>query len=238
MSRLDDGIRAWRRGLEAGGRFSRLELAELEDHLRARAADPLARDAAPASSAAFEATAREELGDPTVLSREFAKQDAPAWRSLLLAGWGLFALSLFLSDFGTVAFEPLHPDFRMAVSWWELLAPAPISVWVLAAFSALFMMSTSLALGRVRRQVDAWMGGAVGVVAASSLALGAVNLLRPIPIPVDAELVVHGHLGPSYWTWSASFALVSVALWLRGREWISPPPNESPGHAGLTGAVE
>ncbi len=231
MSRLDDGIRAWRRGLEAGGRFSRRELAELEDHLRAHAADEPARDATPASPSAVEAAAREELGDPTALSREFAKQDAPAWRNLLLAGWGLYALSLFLSDFGSVAFEPLHPDFRMSVSWRELLAPAPISVWVLGAFSALVMMSTSLALGRVRRSVDAWVGGAVGVIAATALGLGAFNLLRPIPIPVDAELVAYGHLGPSYWTWSASFALVSAALWLRGREWISPPLRESPGES-------
>ena len=54
------------------------------------------------------------------------------------------------------------------------------------------------------------------------------NLVRPIPIPVDAELVVYGHLGPTYWAWSASFALVSVALWLRDREWASPPPKEWP----------
>lgn len=228
MSRLDDEIRQWRRGLEAGGRFSRRELAELEDHLRAHAADRLARDAAPASSAALEAATREEFGDPTVLSREFAKQDAPAWRSVLLAGWGLYALSLFLSDFGTVALEPSYPDFTMSVSWRELLLPAPISVWVLAASSALVMMSTSLAFGRTRRPVDAWVGYVLGALGASALGMGAFNLLRPIPIPVDAELIVHGHLGPSYWAWSASFVLASVALWLRDREWVSPPPKGSP----------
>lgn len=228
MSRLDDGIRKWREGLEAGGRFSRRELAELEDHLRAHAADEPARDATPASAAALEATAREELGDPTLLSREFAKQDTPAWRPLILAGWGLYALSLFLSDFGTVAFDPSHPDFRMSVAWQEFLPLAPIPVWMLVAFSALVMMSASLALGRTRRSIDAWVGYVLGAVGASALGLGAFNLLRPLPIPVDAELVVYGHLGPSYWAWSASFALVSVALWLRGREWVSPPPKESP----------
>lgn len=225
MSRLDDEIRLWREGLEAGGRFSRRELAELEDHLRAHAAQNPESDG---SAHAFQAAAREELGDPTVLSREFAKQDAPAWRSLLLAGWGLYALSLFLSDFGTVAFEPSHPDFRMSISWQDLLPLAPASVWILAVLSALVMVCGSVAFGRVRRPVDSWVGCAVGVIGGSALGLGVFNLVRPIPIPVDAELLVHGHLGPSYWAWSASFALVSIALWLRGREWSSPPPEESP----------
>ena len=228
MSRLDDEIRNWRRGLAAGGRFSRRELAELEDHLRAHAADERARDAAPGSAAGVEAAAREELGDPTVLSREFAKQDAPAWRSLLLAGWGLYALSLILSDFGTVAFEPSHPEFRMAVSWQELLTPAPISVWILGSFSALVMASTSLAFRRARRSVDAWVRHVLVAIGASALGLGMLSLLRPIPVAVDAELVVYGHLGPTYWAWSASFALAGCALWLREREWLSPPPKGSP----------
>ncbi|MXW55945.1 MAG: hypothetical protein F4X22_01315 [Gemmatimonadales bacterium] len=228
MSRLDDEIRNWRRGLAAEGRFSRRELAELEDHLRAHAADERARDATPASAAALKAAAREELGDPTALSREFAKQETPAWRSLLLAGWGLFALSLLLSDFGTVALEPSYPDFRLSVSWRELLASAPISVWILAAFSTLAMISTSLAFGRARRTVDAWVGYVLGAVGASTLGIGASNLVWPIPIPVDSELVVSGHLGPSYWAWSASFSLAAIALWLRHREWVSPPPKGSP----------
>lgn len=228
MSRLDDEIRKWRRGLEAGGRFSRRELAELEDHLRAHAADERARDAAPAPGGGLETAARKELGDPTVLSREFAKQDSPAWRGLLLVGWGLYALSLILSDFGAVTFGPSHPDFRMAVSWQELLTPAPISVWILAAFTALVMASTSLVFRRARRPVHAWVGYVVATIGASTLGLGALSLLRPIPIAVDAELVVYGHLGTTYWAWSASFALVSVALWLRDREWASPPPKGSP----------
>ncbi len=58
--------------------------------------------------------------------------------------------------------------------------------------------------------------------------IGVFNLVRPIPVAVDAEFVVHGHLGPAYWTWSASLALASVALWLRDREWASPPPKPSP----------
>lgn len=228
MSRLDDEIRKWRGGLEAGGRFSRRELAELEDHLRAHAARSPESDAAPVSAHAFEVAAREELGDPTVLSREFAKQDTPAWRHLLLAGWGLYALSLFLSDFGTVAFDPSHPDFRMSISWRELLPLAPIPVWMLAVFSTLAMTSTVPSLGRARRSFDAWVGRVLGAIGASAVGLGAFNLVRPIPIAVDAELVVHGHLGLAYWAWSASFALASIALWLRDREWVSPPPKESP----------
>ena len=228
MSRLDDEIRTWREGLEVGGRFSRRELAELEDHLRAHAARNPGSVAGPAAAHAFESVARDELGDPAALFREFAKQDTPAWRLLLLAGWGLYALSFFLSGFGTVVFEPSYPEFTMSVSARELLPLAPIPVWILAVFSTLVMMSTVRSLGRARRSVDEWAGRVLGVIGTSALGLGVFNLIRPIPIPVDAELVVHGHLGPAYWAWSASFALVSVALWLRDREWASPPPRESP----------
>ncbi len=227
MSRLDDEIRTWRAGLAAEGRFSRRELAELEDHLRAHAARNPESVAGPAPAHALESVAREELGDPAALFREFAKQDTPAWRLLLLAGWGLYALSFLLSGFGTVAFEPAHPNFTMSVSVREFLPLAPIPVWILAVFSTLVMMSTVRSLGRARRSVDAWVGRVLGAVGASALGLGVFNLVRPIPIPVDAELVVHGHLGPAYWAWSASFALVSVALWLRDREWASPPTRES-----------
>ena len=228
MHRLDDGIRSWRRGLERRGWFSRRELDEFEDHLRTHAAQDRASEAAPGSHAALEAAAREELGDPTALFREFAKQDTPVWRPLLLVGWVLFALSFLLSGFGTVEFDPLYPDFKMSFSGRELLPLATLTVWILAVFSTLAMMFAVPFFGRARRWVDAWVGRALGAVGASALGLGVFNLVRPIPIAVDAEFVVHGHLGPAYWTWSASLALASVALWLRDREWASPPPKPSP----------
>ena len=60
---------------------------------------------APGSAAAFEAAVREEIGDPAQLFREYARSEVPVWRSVLLTGWGLYALSLLLPGFGIVAFQ-------------------------------------------------------------------------------------------------------------------------------------
>ena len=105
MSRLDDEVRAWRESLEDTGWFSPRELDELEDHLRAHAAHrQLQLDPGTDAARTLEAAAREELGEPTALFREFEKSETPPWRLLLLAGWGLYALSFLLPGFGAVGF--------------------------------------------------------------------------------------------------------------------------------------
>ena len=70
-------------------------------------------------------------------------------------------------------------------------------------------------------------GLVIGAVGASALGLGVFNLLRPLPLPVDGDRFMYGHLGTAYWVWSASFALVAVSLWLRDREWAPGRPRES-----------
>ncbi|WP_419163883.1 hypothetical protein [Candidatus Palauibacter sp.] len=231
MSRLDDEVRSWREALEYRKWFSPRELDELEDHLRSHAAQELESSPAPARARAFEATVREELGEPAALLREFAKQETPGWRRLLVAGWGLYALSFLLPGFGIVGFEPSHPDFGMSVSGYEFLRLALSNGWTLALFPTLALLATFPALGCIRRSTAGWLGRVLGAVGASALGLGASNLLRPLPIAVDGDLAVHGHLGLAYWVWSASFALVAAALWLRDREWAPARSKRSVGVA-------
>ncbi len=224
MFRLDDEVRRWRKRLEKRGWFSPHELDELEDHLRAYAVEELEPAPVPASIGAFNAAAREELGEPAALLREFAKSETPAWRALLLAGWGLYALSFLASWFGTVGFGASQPNFGMSVSGWEFVRLALSNRWILAVLPNLAMIMTLPALGRPRRPIEAWLGRVLGAVGASALLLGAFSFLNPLLIPMDGGLVVQGHLGPAYWTWSASFALAAAALWLRDREWTSTRP--------------
>ena len=71
------------------------------------------------------------------------------------------------------------------------------------------------------------MGRALGAVVVSALGFGVLNLLRPLPVTVDGDLFMYGHLGPAYWVWAGSFALVATALWLRASEWAVTGPRKS-----------
>ena len=219
MFRLDDPVGAWRKGLEDRGWFSPHELDELEDHLRAHAALELESGSAPISAREWEDVVREELGEPAALFREFARSETPSWRPLLLAAWGLYGVSFLLPGFGTVGFGPSHPNFGMSYSGYEFLHLALASGWVLVVIPNLAMLVSLSAVGRVRRSIEAWLVLLLAATSASALGLGVFNLLRPLPIPVDGDLVIHAHLGPAYWAWSASFAMAATALWLREREW-------------------
>ncbi|WP_419860391.1 hypothetical protein [Candidatus Palauibacter sp.] len=227
MFPLDDEIRRWRADLEVKRWFSPLELDELEDHLRSHASDELELGPSPDDAVAFEAAVREEIGEPTALFREFAKSETPAWRPLLLAGWGLYALSCLLPGFGIVAFDPSRPDFGMSASGWEFLRLALTNGWILGLLPNLVMVTTLPALGRVRRRIEDWLWPVLGAVSVSALGFGALLLLRPLPVTVDGDFFMYGHLGPAYWVWSASFALVATALWSRGREWAPDRPKKS-----------
>ena len=223
--RLDDEVRGWREDLEGKGWFSPRELDELEDHLRSHAAEARELDSTLGPAPAFGAAVREEIGDPPALFREFAKSETPRWRPLLLAGWGLYGLSLLLPGFGIVAFEPSNADFGISASGWEFLRLALTNGWILAWLPNLAMAMTFAVFGRVRRRLDRWLGRALGAVSVSALGFGILNLLRPLPVTVDGDLVMYGHLGPAYWAWSVSFALVATAAWARAREWASDPPK-------------
>ena len=226
MYRLDDEIRSWRGALEDRGWFSPRELDELEDHLRSHATQELESGPAPGGARAFEAAVHEELGEPTALLREFAKQETPVWRHLLQAGWGVYALSFLIPGFGIVGFEPSHPNFGMRLSGYEFLRFSLAYGWILAVLPNLAMITTLPTLGRTRRSIEGWLGRVLGAVGASALGLGLFNLLRPLPIAVEGDLVVHGRLGVAYWAWSASFALVAAAVWLRDREWAPRSTEE------------
>ena len=225
--RLDDEVRSWREDLEGKGWFSPLELNELEDHLRSHAAEERESGPAPGSVAAFEAAVREEIGDPTQLFREYARSEAPVWRSILLTGWGLYALSLLLPGFGIVAFQPSSPSFGVSAAGWEFLWLALGNGWIVELLPNLAMAMTLPLLGRTRRRMEGWVGRALGAVVVSALGFGVLNRLRPLPVTVDGDLFMYGHLGPAYWVWVGSFALVATALWLRANEWAVTRPGKS-----------
>ena len=216
---MDERIRGWREGLENNGWFSPRELDELEDHLRTHIAQKLRLD--PDSDAArnLETEARREFGEPAALFREFGRSETPLWRLLLVAGWGLYALSFLLPGFGAVGFGPSGSGFGMSGPGYEVLRLALENGWILPLLLNLAMVLTFPALGRARRRLDGWLRRVIGAAGASALGFGVFILLRPLPLPVDGDRLMYGHLGPAYWAWSASFALVAVSLWLRDREW-------------------
>ena len=163
MCRLDDEVRSWREDLQGKGWFSPLELNELEDHLRSHAAEERESGPAPGSAAAFEAAVREEIGDPARLFREYARSEAPVWRSVLLTGWGLYALSLLLPGFGIVAFQRASPSFGVSAAGWEFLWLALGNGWIVELLPNLAMAMTLPLLGRTaRRRMEGWVGRALG----------------------------------------------------------------------------
>jgi len=227
VPRRDDEIRGWRERLEGRGWFSPRELDELEDHLRTHATRELRVDPGTDAARALETAARQEFGEPSAHFREFEKSETPSWRLLLLAGWGLYALSLLLPGFGAVGVGPSNPGFGMSERGYEFLRLALENGWILPLLLNLPMALTFPALGRARRSLDGWLRRVIGATGASALGLGVFNLLRPLPLPVDGDRFLYGHLGTAYWVWSASFALVAVSLWLRDREWAPRQPRES-----------
>lgn len=219
MLRLDDEVRHWRQNIEVKRWFSARELDELEDHLRCQSTEALELDPTLSCAAAFEASVRDEVGEPTALFREFAKSEAPGWKPMLLAGWGLYALSLLVPGFGFVAFEPSSPAFGLSASGWELVLLALRNGWILALLPHFLLAFTVPAFGRARLGIEPWLSRALGAVSASALGFGMLNYLRPLAVTVDGDLVMFGHLGPGYWAWAGSCALVAAALWSRAREW-------------------
>ena len=227
MFQLDDEVRRWRKSLEVRRWFSHRELDELEDHVRVHAAEQLESGPTPASSLAFDSAVRDEIGEPAALRREFARSEMSVWRHLLLTGWGLYVLSLLLPGFGIVAFATSPLDLGMSASASELLRLALTKGWILALLPNLAMAMTLPALGRARRRrIERWLGCALAALGGSALGFGVLNLLRPLAVTVDGDHFMYGHLGPAYWVWSASFALVAAALWLRDCEWVPARAKE------------
>lgn len=95
-----------------------------------------------------------------MLFREFESSEAPFWRLLLLAGWGLYALSFVLPGFGAVGFGPFRPGIGMSAPGYELfLGLALENGWMfLPLLLNLPMFLTFPTLGRARRSLDSGCG--------------------------------------------------------------------------------
>ena len=228
MPESERQVRDWRSKLEGRSTLTRSELDELEDHLRANVERMLRADPGLTAARAFE-IARSALGRPRALSREFARAGYAGWRPLLLLGWVLYGTSFFLSS----AFAPIHE-----YGYEFLLAVLADGAFVLA-LPNLAMITTFPALRRVRpkRRRAPWdyLGkgrfAAVGISGLATLGLGVKTLVIPPQVVVDGASSA-GHLGPAYWVWSASFAVVAGALWLRDRGWDLQLRQPAVGSAG------
>lgn len=222
MFELDAEVRKWRTRLEGGSSLSARELDELEDHLRARTDLELELNPGLAPSHAF-AIAREGLGQPMAISREFARAGRPRWRRLLLAGWAMYAVSFLLP-----ALSNPYPDatittiygyrvFDELIQLTQLPPGGSGLLLVMMSLPNLMMLTTLPTLWRRRRARRAWTAWIVAAAGALPLGLG---LLRV------ANGGMGWNLGVGYWMWCASFAAAAVALWLRNREGASTRPKD------------
>lgn len=202
MFELDREVRNWRTRVERGSSLSPRELDELEDHLRALVDLELELDASLAPRRAF-AIARHALGEPKALSREFARAGRPRWKLLLGGAAAVYVASLLLPVFRLDLFPAWGVDAWMPRGY-ELLADVellPLNLPMLLVLPLIW---------RMRRLKGTWLAGILGVIAVPTLALGVADALRG-----------DGTVLSGYWAWAASFALASVALWLRRRGWAS-----------------
>lgn len=226
MFELDTEVRNWRTKLERGSSLSARELDELEDHLRARVTLEIELNPALPPAEAL-AIAREELGQPNAISREFAKAGQPRWRRVLWAAWALYAASFLLPTLvisgvvspsgGVVDFIAYGYEFFVRVFREGELGP-PLVVLLLN----LPMLMTLPTLRRSRRWKVPWL--LLGSVGVGALGFGLLSLGWPPTIMADGA-GGPGYLGPGYWAWSASFVCSAAALWLRKRNRASARPD-------------
>ena len=209
MFELDREVRNWRTRVERRSSLSPRELDELEDHLRALVDLELELDATLAPPEAL-AIARETLGEPSALSKEFARAGQPRWKLLLAGAWALYAASLLLPVFRLELLPAWGLDAWMPRGY-ELLADG-----ALLPFNLPMLLALPL-IWRIRRLKGTWLAGILGVIGASTLGIGVADALRGGNIM----------LLPGFWAWSASFVVASVALWLRRRGWASARPKKS-----------
>ena len=179
------------------------ELDELEDHLRARVDLEMELDPALAPARAL-AIARDELGQATELSREFAKAGKPRWRRWLSVGLAMCGVSFFLPVVeGFPGWEALLWALDHAGNPIELLSPLSNGP----------VLATLLLLRYTHPSRGRWL---------TWLMTGAttLNLYWAIVFALDGfnPLV---ELGIGYWAWLGSFGCLAAALWLRDREWAS-----------------
>ncbi len=205
MFDLERAVVDWRRGFAKERSFSRYDLDELEDHLRAAYEVELHLNPTLAPERAF-GYACETLGSPGVISEEFAKVEGRSWRRMLTVGWLLFATSFFLpvAHYG-ITFgqgnveEGLLPGIQallLALGGWGG------AIGVLSGLTNLFMLATFWRIsdaGRGRARLLAWL-----------MTLGVVLNLCWFVLTDDRSDLYMG-----YYAWLASFGVVGSGLWKR-----------------------
>lgn len=207
MPEFEREVGSWRAEVERRSSLAPRELDELEDHLRALVDLEMELDASLARPQAF-AIARHALGEPRALSREFARAGRPRWKLLLAGASALYAASLLLPVYHISPFLP-GLDSGWTPRGYELLADVellPLNLPMLLILPLIW---------RRRRLKGTWLAGILGAIAVPALALGVAGAVSTGGITLL--------LG--YWAWSASFALGSIALWLRRRNWASARPK-------------
>lgn len=227
---LDPEVRKWRTKLERESSLSARELDEIEDHLRARITFELELNPALAPAEAL-AIAREGLGEPKAISREFAKAGRPRWRRVLWVGWTMYVASFVLPAVSFSGVVASRPDADLTIYGYELLPEVigliqrtpggltPLIFMVLPSFLVLpnlIFLTTLPAFRRPRPAWRSWTSWLVGATGAFPLVQGLLRL---------GDLGPGMQAGVGFWVWSASFLVVAGALWLRGREWSSPRPK-------------
>ena len=205
MFDLETALRDWRAHMERGTAMSPREVDELEDHLRALIDLELELDGALTPPRAF-SLARNDICEPTTLSREFAKAARPRWRRLLLAGCGMFAASWFM---------PALSDATGRLWGWQAFLAAfewgnPVET--LSALTNILLVLTMYRIGRVRPSKTRWLTWSVTGAAA-------LNLLYWIRVD---------DLAVGFWAWAGSFVCAAAALWMRDREWASAEVRQAP----------
>lgn len=215
MFDLDARVREWRERQERRTSLAPRELDELEDHLRARVELELELDAALGPTRAF-AVARRELGEPAALAREFTKAARPRWRRLLVAGWAMYAASIFMP-----VFQMTFGSFRITMHGHGAmhdfsLGGLPIVESLPVGLVNLLMFMTVPALMGWRLSCNRWLRRVLVAVGVSGLCVG---------VWWTASYATKVPLLAGYWTWSASFVCVAAALWLRAKEWAPATPK-------------
>lgn len=216
MFDLDAAVVGWRLTFARKRSFEATDLDELEDHLRAAYEVELHLNPDMAPATAF-AQARAVLGTSDDVYGEFAKVEGKTWRTLLTAGWVMFAVSWLL---------PVH-RYGITLSeldWHEGLLPGMQAflvafnegddpVGVLSALTNFLMAATFWRIAEAGRH-------RIAVSAALLLASVTLNLWWLVAADPWSDLLT------GYYAWTASFGVVGSGLLLRARALPGPAPRD------------
>ena len=205
MFDLDTALGDWRARMERGTALSPREVDDLEDHLRARMDLELELDGTLTPARAF-SVARYDIGEPTTVSRKFAKAGKPRWRRLLLAGQGMFAASWFL---------PALSDATGHLWGWEAFLSTlerGDPVGMLSGLTNVLPVLTMYRIRRGRASKARWLTWCMTAAAA-------LNLL--------CWMSMDG-LAVGYGAWAGAFVCIASALWIRDRECALVEVRQSP----------